>query len=120
LDLAQARTLILREDVKTTATIFSAALGAKAILLLVESQGKRPYLKSIYQYLFPELTSGIINQSFLWWLNGLFRKGYKGILAFDDLYDSDPGMWSEGLGERMRYSWDQRGMISPHQRARRY
>ena len=84
-------------------------MGVKLALFVLEIQGKRLFLKAPYNRLPPEATSGVTNQSFFWWLNGLFINGFRKILAFEDLYDVDSSLASEALLNRIQAEWDGRG-----------
>lgn len=113
LDLAQTRTLWLRHDQTSISAVFSAIIGIKLALLLLESQAKRSYLKPIYQQLSPEATSGIFSRSFFWWLNGLFLKSFRNLLTFNDLYVLDTELAAEKLGTRFQQAWDCRCNAPP-------
>ena len=78
----------------------------KLLLLVLEVQSKLSYLKPQYQGLSPESTSGIINRSFLWWLNGIFTKGSKGLAAFQGDYNLDANLRAESLGKNAQIAWD--------------
>lgn len=65
------------------------------------------YLQEGYQALPPESKSDIINRCFLWWVNGLFRRGLGSLLTFEDLYVLDDKLASGPLGGRIRASWGQ-------------
>ncbi|MCJ1309562.1 hypothetical protein MMC25_003222 [Agyrium rufum] len=105
-DITQARTLYLRKENGAILGIFTASIGIKAILLLLESRNKRSQLKPVFRAYPPEATSGIFNRSFFWWLNPLFLGGFRKILALEDLYHADPELLSEGLQDRMQIAWE--------------
>ncbi|KAI3332982.1 ABC transporter [Ustulina deusta] len=109
LDLPQARTLWLTRPDTALAAIFTTSITARAALLLVDSWGeKRSHLQEAYQTLPPESRSGIINRSFLWWMNGLFRRSLGSLLTFEDLYVLDEKLASGPLSGRVRAAWGQR------------
>ncbi|KAI1348977.1 ABC transporter [Xylaria sp. FL0043] len=109
LDLPQARTLWLTRPNTAIAAIFTASIVARAVLLLVDSWGgNRSYLLEAYRILPPESKSGIINRSFLWWMNSLFRRGLGSLLTFEDLYALDEKLASGPLSSCVRDSWGQR------------
>ncbi|KAI1128414.1 ABC transporter [Nemania abortiva] len=109
LDLPQARTLWLTRPNTALAAIFTASIVARAVLLLVDSWRKNhSYLQEAYQALPPESKSGIINRSFLWWMNGLFRRGLGSLLTFEDLYVLDEKLASGPLSSRIRAAWGRR------------
>ena len=70
-------------------------------MVCLEAKEKRGSLLSKYQYLSPEVTSGIYNAWFFWWLNPLFLRGYKKALTVDQLFCVDaklaPGDEARGL-----------------------
>lgn len=107
-DVTQDRTLWLtgRTDI---AAVMSASIGIKIVMLFLEARSKISYLKSPYKDLPPEATSGILNLSFVWWLNGLFATGFQKLLTVDDLSELDCALSSESLGKKMQAIWDKRG-----------
>ena len=111
LDLPQARTLYLQHDHNAIAALFSAIIGLKLVLLLVEVQNKRSHLRNPYKSLGREPTSGILNRSFFWWINGLFVTGYRGLITFNDLESLDESLASKSLGYRMQRIWESRGQL---------
>ncbi|UNI23117.1 hypothetical protein JDV02_008955 [Purpureocillium takamizusanense] len=108
LDIAQARTLWLRHLSTPIAAVFSATVAVKAVMLLLESRKKTTYLKQAHADLPPEATSGIINRSFLWWLNDLFRRGLSTHLTLDDLYPLDDELASGPLSTKIQQAWSRR------------
>ena len=107
-DAAQARTLYLRKDDSVIAAVFTIGLGIKLTLLILEAQGKRPFLKDPYRDYPPEATSSIFSQSLLWWLNSLFFGGFRKLLSADDLYMVDNELSSERLRNNIQKSWNKR------------
>jgi hypothetical protein len=73
LDGPQVRTLYLQHDNGAIAAVLLATVGLKLALLLLDSLEKKAYLTLEYQRLSPESLGGILNRSFMWWLNGLKR-----------------------------------------------
>jgi ATP-binding cassette subfamily C (CFTR/MRP) protein 1 len=108
LDLAQARTLWLCNLSTPIAATFTASLLVKVVLLLLENRGKTTYLKQAHIHLPPESTSSIINRSFLWWMNGLYRKGFRSSLTLDSLYPLDDQLTSSTLSVKIQHVWAQR------------
>lgn len=107
-DIVQARTLWIQHSNLPLASIFLARTSIKVILLLLEAQSKRSFLKASYQHLPPESTGGIIDRSFLWWVNDLFYRGYRTVLAIDDLYTLDDKLRSAYLSARIQEAWKSR------------
>ena len=107
-DVAQVRTLYLRNDGSSIAAVFSAGMGIKVALFILETQGKRTHLKLPYRDYPLESTSGIFNKSFFWWLNSLFVGGFRNLLSFDDLHEIDNKLLSEPLRNSLQIAWDSR------------
>ena len=76
-DIVRARTLWAIPDNKSLAIVFVIAVSIKGIIFCLEVKEKRDCLFPKYQYLAPEVTSGIYNAWFFWCLNSLFLRGYK-------------------------------------------
>ncbi|PYI23686.1 putative ATP-binding cassette transporter [Aspergillus violaceofuscus CBS 115571] len=108
-DIVQARTLWLRLPKTILLPVFfTISVGSKMIMLLLESLEKRQYLTDDYRGLPPESTSGIINRSFMWWLNHMFTVGSRRLLTMDDMYDLDPALNSASVSEKAQRVWAQR------------
>ena len=110
-DVVQVRTLYLLHDGSSIPSTFLTGMGIKLALFMLEMQEKRLILKAPYNRLPPEATSGVINQGFFWWLNGLFVSDFKRILDLDDLYEIDSSLASETLLSRFQAEWNNRGRI---------
>lgn len=108
LDLPQVRTLWLRGNLDATASMNTAAVALKTLFLVAENIGKRAHLFPVHQTLPPEATSGIVNRSFLWWINDTFRRGFRKALAVEDLDRLDDALLSEGLNKAMARTWADR------------
>ncbi|KAJ5401745.1 ABC transporter integral membrane type 1 [Penicillium crustosum] len=107
-DATQARTLWLTHRV-AIAAVQSAIFGTKLTMLLLETRKKTSYLKSPYKEYPPEATSGIVNQSFVWWLNRLFLTGYQKIIESGDLFALEPGLGSGDAGKKLKVAWEKHG-----------
>lgn len=105
-DTVQVRTLYLRHDDSAILGLFTASVGIKAILLLLEAKNKRSCLRPPYNRFSPETTSGIFNHSFFWWLNPILLKGFRSILTLDDLFTTDQALLSEPLQHEMERAWN--------------
>lgn len=111
LDLPQARTLYLIPGQEQLAAAFSAALGIKLILLLLEAWNKRAILTETYQTLATETVSGILNRSLFLWMNSLFIRGYIKIIQCDDLGPIDEKLGSSRLHEQLQDVWLKQNQI---------
>lgn len=107
-DVVQTRTLWLLGSVAAVSGVFTASVAVKAMLLVLEAHQKRAYLFAEYRDLPPESTSGIISRSLLWWLNQLFRRGFRNLLPFDALYVLEKELTSVDLGRRIQRAWEKR------------
>lgn len=101
LDICQLRTLYLRHENRGILALSTIAITVKALLFLLENRNKEPVLKLPYKRLTPWATGGIVNRTFFWWLNPLFWKGFRALLAIDDLYSPDPELLSETLQQKI-------------------
>lgn len=108
LDVAQARTLWLASNKPLLPSVFSTIIALKVLLLVLELRSKTSSLLPQYRGLPAESTSGIVSRSFLWWMIGLLRKGYKGQIKLESLFPVDHALQSDILGERIRRAWDAR------------
>ncbi|KAJ1705500.1 hypothetical protein NYO67_12338 [Aspergillus flavus] len=109
-DATQARTLWLTHRIPTAA-VQSASTGTKLAMLLLEMREKTFYLQAPYRDYPPEATSGIVNLSFVWWINRLFMTGYRKLMGNRDLYDLEPGLASGLAGERLKREWENHGLF---------
>ncbi|KAM9835950.1 ATP-binding cassette sub-family C member 4-like [Aulostomus maculatus] len=55
----------------------------------------------------PAATASLLSKIFFWWLNPLFRTGYKRRLEEDDMYQVLAEDRSERLGQELQRCWDQ-------------
>jgi ATP-binding cassette subfamily C (CFTR/MRP) protein 1 len=104
-DMVQIRTLYLRDHGSLIASVQVAGLAVKIILLILEAQTKRSYLKLPYSDYPPEAISGIFNRTFFVWINPMFMIGFQKILALEDLYSVDKHLLSEHLRQVIQISW---------------
>ncbi|RUS69502.1 hypothetical protein EGW08_022737, partial [Elysia chlorotica] len=54
----------------------------------------------------PTLTVNPLSRLIFWWLNPLFKKGYKGWLDESDMYNVCPADSSKTVGETMQAAWN--------------
>lgn len=104
LDLAQARSLWIRQNVTTIAAVYTTALVTKVVLLTLEeipkpiSQNEKGVLN--------ETNVGIMNRGFFFWLNKLFLAGSRTIPHICDIESTDHGLSSETLLARLEAKWN--------------
>ncbi|GKZ96816.1 hypothetical protein AnigIFM59636_011334 [Aspergillus niger] len=109
LDAAQARTLFLSSDNKTElsySSVFSAALALKVCILLLEAQEKSKWVDWDEKKHSPEETSGIFSLGVFFWLNRMFLRGYRTVLATEDLYPLDSSFDATSLNEQFSRNMD--------------
>jgi hypothetical protein len=104
-DVARSRTLLIHDTTRTFGAVFTSALAIKVLILISEAIEKRNILLDQYRYTSPEVTSGIYNRSFFFWLNHLMRTGFSKVLVNDDLYPIDHDMASSVLLTRADKTW---------------
>jgi hypothetical protein len=85
-----------------------AIMATKLVLFLLENQSKEPFLMHQYQGLSPESYSGLLNRSFLGWLNSLILNTSKRRLSTSDLFGLDDNLKSDNLRLRMGKCWKER------------
>lgn len=106
LDAVQVRTLFLRKDDPAILGLFTANIGIKVVLLLLESRSKHAYLRPPYNKYSPESMSGFFSKSFFWWLSPILATGFRRVLTLDDLFKPDETMLSSLLSTKMQISWN--------------
>ncbi|RAH55406.1 ABC multidrug transporter [Aspergillus piperis CBS 112811] len=109
LDATQARTLFLSSDNRieiSYSSIFSAALALKVCILLLEAQEKSRWLDWDEKKHSPEETSGIFSLGVFFWLNRMFLRGYRKVLATEDLYPLDSSFDATSLNEEFSRNMD--------------
>ncbi|KAH8881037.1 P-loop containing nucleoside triphosphate hydrolase protein [Thozetella sp. PMI_491] len=108
LDIACVRTLWLRatsDPDHVIAQISIASVAVKAVVLVVEALEKRRVLRPEYRNSSPEATGSIYNRYFFWWLNSLFRLGFRRVLDVDDLFVLDKHLQATYLHRRFESAW---------------
>ena len=111
-DIAFARTIWFRVDdyanlknVMVIVILVIAAVVVKAIVLFLEAYEKRSMLRKEYASYPPEATGSIFSRSFFWWLNPLFRSGFRRVLDVDDLFSLDKHLKSAYCHPRFQTAW---------------
>lgn len=106
-DVPQARTLWLRPDCpRSIAGVFTAGLAAKTLILYLEA--RRKSLLSPHRIYAPEAVVNLYDRTLLWWMNGLFLQGYRGIISFEKLYPIDSGLGSTQIETKFLKIWEKR------------
>ena len=96
-DAVQCRTLWLVANGSALTWLFTAAIGVKVVVLMLEAQGKSRWILSDDKERSPEETAGVFNLSVFFWLKELIGQGSRKVLSLDDLYPLDDKLTAEGL-----------------------
>lgn len=112
LDIPQARTLFRSHSWRPSSIAFPTAMGLKVLVLMLETQSKTKLLLSFHRTWSPEETANIFSRRVFWWLNTLFRRGYRKALAMADLFVIDNTISGHELGNRLQAVWTRRRMSS--------
>ncbi|KAJ5198318.1 Cyclic peptide transporter [Penicillium cinerascens] len=112
-DVIRVRTLWLSSSSAIIASLLSASVGLKAVILVLEGTSKRPFLKKQYQDTIPEAVSGIYSRSLFLWVNPFLWKGYRGVLSEDTLNVLDADLVSASDPEALIESWNKKAGVIP-------
>lgn len=107
-DAAQLRTKWLRGDDVAASGVSSSILAVKLLVLISEAIEKRRILVSPYAGPSPEATSGLYSRGVFWWLNSLFRLGFRKVVSEDNLFAVDEDLQSKALAARFDKHWAKR------------
>ncbi|KAH8804690.1 ABC transporter-like protein [Xylogone sp. PMI_703] len=118
-DIAQTRTLWLNRGPSGSrshniAALFTASLVMKVTVLVLEAVQKRSLLLGPYKFSSPEATSSIFNRSVFWWINSLFKRGFRSLLGIDDLSTIDDEFSSKHLGSALQQAWDRNNKLGKY------
>lgn len=105
-DIAQCRTLWLREGNGTVAAVFSTGVVLKVSMLAAEIIEKRNILEAPYDLYSPEAIGGVLNRSVFWWINSLLIKGSSARLGLEDLFDLDVKLMTDHIKPKFRHAWN--------------
>jgi ATP-binding cassette subfamily C (CFTR/MRP) protein 1 len=108
-DVIRGRTLWLSSSSQNIAPLYSAGVGLKVVILVLEGTCKRPFLKEQYQDAAPEAVSGIYSRSLFLWVNSFLWKGYRGVLSVDTLNVLDDDLLSASDPKALIGSWNKKG-----------
>ncbi|KHO00193.1 ABC transporter, transmembrane domain, type 1 [Metarhizium album ARSEF 1941] len=104
LDIAAARTYLIRAGLKAIGGVFAASLTAKATLLVLEEFPKEMVFEN--KAAANETAAGIISRGIFWWLNSLLLVGAKTVLAIDDIGVIEDKFDSFRLLDQLEKVWD--------------
>jgi ATP-binding cassette, subfamily C (CFTR/MRP), member 1 len=102
-DLAQCRTLWLRQSSAVIPACFTACIVLKVLVLGVENQSKVSRLAQRYQSLSPETISGVLTRWLFWWMNEVLWRGSRSILGMSDLFPLDVHLSASDKKDRYKH-----------------
>ncbi|KAH7486465.1 hypothetical protein FOMA001_g5636 [Fusarium oxysporum f. sp. matthiolae] len=102
LDITLVRTFWIR-SMRTIAAVFTASFVIKTILLILEETPKSLLNEKEKIH---ETSSGVVNRSFFWWLNGLFLQGHRTILETEDLQAIDSKFDTDHVSAPLEKQWE--------------
>lgn len=88
-DAVLSRTLLLVATSPAFNRLFTAAIGIKITVLILEAQGKQIWASPDDRNTSPEETCGPFSIAAFYWLNQLLLRGSRKILMMEDLYPLD-------------------------------
>lgn len=98
------RSIWLRHEDMIMKGLGIGQIASCALFLAVESISKESILLH-RQKRSPQDTNGLFSQRLFWWLNTLFKRGYKSVLAPNDLDKMDEELASVEPQRRFRLEW---------------
>ncbi|KAF9876778.1 ABC multidrug transporter [Colletotrichum karsti] len=96
------------------ASLLTAHLAVKLILLMTESATKSVYLTIPATQQSKEELSGIFGRGLCLWINPLLRLGWKKDLTLDDLEPVDDALSGERVLEKLSAAWDESDQTKDH------
>jgi hypothetical protein len=106
-DIVRTRTLWMMNFEPTIPAIFSASLGLKIAILILEEVNKTRYIDASVGEAAAEETAGIFSRTLFWWLNRLIRTGFSKVLTVDGLPPIDRRLCSEALLATFTKRWEE-------------
>ncbi|KAM0351956.1 hypothetical protein ACHAPU_002472 [Fusarium lateritium] len=103
-DVVSARTTwlaITTSHQNTQARLFTASVVVKAVIICLETFPKTRWIHWNANEHSPEESSSVFSLGVFAWLNELFLRGYRGVLAVDSLYPLEESMASDRLFKRL-------------------
>ena len=106
LDLARTRTLWFLPNSHVVASIWSTSFAIKVVILSLEITEKRHVLQHHFKHLSREAVAGVFNRGLFLWMNGLFRRGFRGIFTIDNLFPIDEDILACSNPQRLSQQWN--------------
>ncbi|KAF4814325.1 ABC transporter atnG [Colletotrichum tropicale] len=105
LALPRLRTLWLIPSASTAKALWTAIFVLTALVVPLESIGKKKFLQPTYQSLTKEEETGFWGRSFFTWLLPFFRLGYSRVIHIHDMPEVDAHLTGETAGQALELSW---------------
>ncbi|EQB58417.1 ABC transporter [Colletotrichum gloeosporioides Cg-14] len=105
LALPRLRTLWLMPSASTAKALWTAIFILTALVVPLESIGKKKFLQPTYQSLTKEEETGFWGRSFFTWLLPFFRLGYSRVIHIHDMPEVDVDLTGETTGRALERSW---------------
>ncbi|KAK2728510.1 multidrug resistance-associated [Colletotrichum kahawae] len=105
LALPRLRTLWLISSASTAKAVWTAIFILTALVVPLESIGKKRFLRPTYQSLTKEEETGFWGRSFFTWLLPFFRLGYSRVIHIHDMPEVDTDLSGETAGQALELSW---------------
>ncbi|KAI8304258.1 ABC transporter atnG [Colletotrichum sp. SAR11_59] len=105
LALPRLRTLWLVPSASTAKALWTAIFILTALVVPLESIGKKKFLQKTYQSLTKEEETGFWGRSFFTWLLPFFRLGYSRVIHIHDMPEVDLDLTGETAGQALELSW---------------
>ncbi|KAJ0339266.1 hypothetical protein COL922a_004651 [Colletotrichum nupharicola] len=105
LALPRLRTLWLIPSASTAEALWTAIVILTALVVPLESIGKKKFLQPMYQSLTTEEETGFWGRSFFTWLLPFFRLGYSRVIHIHDMPEVDADLTGETAGRALGLSW---------------
>jgi hypothetical protein len=86
--------------------VFTAAVGVKLVITVLESVEKRKILRDPYKNSPRETLSGVFNRNVFWWLNPLLGTGFSKIIDIVSLPEIDDRLNCPVAQIKLQKRWD--------------
>jgi hypothetical protein len=86
--------------------VFTAAVGVKLVITVLESIEKRKLLRDPYKNSPRETLSGVFNRNVFWWLNPLLGTGFSKVIDIVSLPEIDDRLNCPVAQSKLQTKWD--------------
>lgn len=106
LDAARARSFSMRPGLETASGLMASVSALKFILVVLFEIKKKLAPEVENRKISQELTSGLLNRTFMIWINTLLFLGFRRNLGLDDLSNLDDNYSTRRLDQEFTKIWD--------------